>query len=753
MFDRFTWIPRVVCIAAVVTGVAPASSHGTVADRTRADATASVRALPAPEPGITWEPDIGRAVLTSGRLELIVETKSGVNACSLRDLKTGQVYADGDYHWRGGGFPRMEAAPVTTNHDDGSRSILFKGQLGSVLVAQVLKLPRDEPDVILEQIVISNPGGSPVETADFKCGFTKCIRSGGTWSPDAEVRFCPVPYRRETNGQMQEFPLREVVEHGTVYCGWAEAPQPSPIWGAEGWVWSIGPGAFLLAKYNPGDMEWSLMEPMPRGTETVLRFGGAGQWKYGHPEGSARLDAGQSYRFGETRLQAVDGDWQRAYYAYRGYVESKGCKTPKAYDPPVHWNELYDNEYYFKVVGLCGETLKTHGPAELFCPDFTQKSEALLRQYYSLELMKGEAGKAKELGCEALYLDPGWDTGPSQQVWDSSRLGPMEAFVKMAREDYGLKGVSLWCSLAGVPPTYGDPSVCPASARVVDQNGKPADLLLCLASPAFLDTKEKRLLELCRNGAAFLMFDSNQYSGPCYDKTHGHAVPSTRETHARALLELTRRVKQQYPNVLIEMHDFITGPCGIHYTPTYYGYARPHAFDCLWGHEFMWNPLDDLLSRRAVSLYYYNLAYSIPLYLHVNLKPDNENALVFWWYASTCRHLGVGGKPGAAVWEAEKRAMQAYKPLKRFYTQGIFYGIDEMVHAHTLPQLRESVINAFNLEDQPLQRTVRFHLADIGLPGGDVQIEGAPFKQAGDELALDLSLPARGQVLLRVRIQ
>jgi hypothetical protein len=44
----------------------------------------------------------------------------------------------------------------------------------------------------------------------------------------------------------------------------------------------------------------------------------------------------------------------------------------------------------------------------------------------------------------------------------------------------------------------------------------------------------------------------------------------------------------------------------------------------------MWNPTDDLLSRRAVSLYCYNLAYSLPLHLHVNLKRDNESALVFW---------------------------------------------------------------------------------------------------------------------------
>ena len=205
-----------------------------------------------------------------------------------------------------------------------------------------------------------------------------------------------------------------------------------------------------------------------------------------------------------------------------------------------------------------------------------------------------------------------------------------------------------------------------------------------------------------RHGVAFLMFDSDQYSGPCYDKTHGHSIPSTREEHAKAVLELVRRVKKQYPQTLIEVHDFITGPSNIYYVPTYYGYAQPDSFDCLWGHEFMWNSMEDLLAGRAISLYYYNLSYTIPLYLHINLKNDNGNALAFWWFASTCRHLGVGGKSEAKVRESHKKAMQTYTPLKRFYTQGTFYGIDETVHAHTLPDIGESVINVFNLENKPV---------------------------------------------------
>ena len=289
-------------------------------------------------------------------------------------------------------------------------------------------------------------------------------------------------------------------------------------------------------------------------------------------------------------------------------------------------------------------------------------------------------------------------------------------------------------------------------ARVVDKDGKRTDLQ-CLPSPAYLDTKTKRLLDLGRHGAGFLMFDSTQFTGPCYDRSHGHAIPSTREEHAHALLELAQRVKSQYPQLLIEMHDPISGPSGIHYTPTYYQYAKPNSFDCLWGHEFMWDSMKDLVEGRALSLYYYNLAYSIPFYLHINLKTDNANALAFWWYASTIRHLGMGGKGSdPAVWAAHVKAMQTYLPLKRFYTQGVFYGLDETVHAHTLPDLRESVINCFNLGEKPVHKQVQFRPADVGLPPGTVQVEGASFTAKGNEITMTLDIPAMAPKLVKVHV-
>lgn len=690
-------------------------------------------------------------VLTSGRLALTIKTGAGINPCSLRDTETERVYADRDYLWPQGALPSLEAKPSVIQGPEGGITVRLRGKSGALVIEQTFTAPASQPNVILEQITIHNPTDKPLRSADFRCGFAKALREGEAWLADAEAfRLCPVPYRRETDGQMQEFPLREVAEHGTAFGGWFVPPIPTPIWGAEGWVWSSEASAFLVAKYNGEGMEWSLMEPAQRGTETQLRFGGAGQWKHGHPEKATQLEPGQSYTFGETRFQIVDGDWRQAYYAYRGYIEGKGCRRPNDYNPPVQWNELYDNEYFSKLP----EPLNKYffQSKRYFCPEFVAENNKLLNEYYTLELMKAEAAKAQDLGCEALYLDPGWDTGLAHHIWDVARLGSMESFVKMIREEYGMKGVSLWCSLAGVPPTIGDPAACPLEARVLTKDGQKADLLVCFASPGFLDTKEKRLLELCRNGALFLMFDSDQYTGPCYDTTHGHAIPSTREEHAQAIFELIRRIKKQYPQVLIELHDPVTGPSNIHYTPTYYGYAPPSSFDCLWGHEFMWSSLEDILSGRARSLYYYNLAYGVPLYLHVSLGQDNEQALVFWWYASTCRHLGVGGKPASdAVWAADRRAMKTYLSLKPFFTQGDFYGLEETVHAHTLPERHESVLNLFNLEEQAVEKHLSFALAEIGLPSGSAEIEGAAFRQDGDTISLDVTVPARGHQLIQVR--
>lgn len=197
-----------------------------------------------------------------------------------------------------------------------------------------------------------------------------------------------------------------------------------------------------------------------------------------------------------------------------------------------------------------------------------------------------------------------------------------------------------------------------------------------------IEEKVRRLWKLAGNGAVFFMFDGTWFTGPCYSREHGHSIPLKREEHCKAILKMAQLVHEKYPDVLIEAHDPITSGSYVRYAPIYYLHGLPGSFDEIWGLEYMWDPMDGLLSRRALSLYYINLAYEIPIYLHIDLRKDNEDALMFWWYASTCRHLGVGGKhEDPKVWNAHKEAMKLYK---KFYTRGTFYRLEETVHAHTL---------------------------------------------------------------------
>ena len=138
-------------------------------------------------------------------------------------------------------------------------------------------------------------------------------------------------------------------------------------------------------------MEWSLIEVEPEspgeGTGKVLRFGGGGRWKLGDPEGPSRLGPGDTFTFGPTRYQVLNGDWKAAFAAYRCFTESKGHIVPPQFNPPVHWNELYDNPLWWE-----GDSAENRS------------------KYYRRTDMEEQAEKAKELGCRCLYLDPGWDT-------------------------------------------------------------------------------------------------------------------------------------------------------------------------------------------------------------------------------------------------------------------------------------------------------------------------------------------------------
>jgi hypothetical protein len=151
-------------------------------------------------------------------------------------------------------------------------------------------------------------------------------------------------------------------------------------------------------------------------------------------------------------------------------------------------------------------------------------------------------------------------------------------------------------------------------------------------------------------------------------------------------------------------------------------------------------------------LYYYNLAYSLPLYIHIDLRTDNQNALVFWWNASTCRHLGIGGTHAdPAVRQAQKESMATYRRLKPYFASGIFYGIDEQTHVHSDRDGQSAVINCFNLEDQPVQREIRFQPALLGLSQDKkYQFRGAAFHPSNDAYSGKVHIAGRGHTLIEV---
>jgi len=678
-----------------------------------------------------WEKrESGVITLRNDVLELKVAIKDKMNPFSLRNIHTGEVYADMSYSYALDPTASDELPTLEEYHtdvlEDGSKRLLLIGQLGSLRIEHRFTVASGDRPYIEEQIRIVNTGDEPLDTSHLRFGFVKRLGElDKSWDDVAYDRLIAIPYRREPEtGEFCDYKLEEL----TWRKGWffSRSRQPrvyTSAFGSEGWAWVSGTNALVIAKYNNEAMEWSLVEPIWRGNTIALRFGGAGIWKRGDPEPAAALDPGESFTFGTTRYIPCSGGWKNAFYAFRRWMEELGHKVPDGYNPPVHWNELYDNPLWWG-------------------PDTPERRQQLYRR----EQMEEEARKAAELGCEALYLDPGWDTVMGSTIWAEDRLGKQKEFVKMLRERYGLL-LALHTPLAA----WNDVSTYPPEARRRDKNGNP--LSLCSASPAYLKTKAERLIQLCQNGAAFLMFDGSAPTGECYDETHGHSLPPTRHEHCKAYLKLIQMVKEKFPNVLIELHDPIVSGVNVRYAPTYFLHALPNSFDELWGYEYMWDPMEDLMSGRALSLYYVNLAYSIPIYLHIDLRKDNEHALIFWWYASTCRHLGIGGKhTDPDVWKAHKRAMREYKRLKRFYTQGIFYGLDETVHVHTLPEERGCVLNIFNLADVPVEREVKFRLSEVGLKmGKTIEVIGASSTIDGDIITLWVNLPAKGHRLVEIR--
>ena len=322
------------------------------------------------------------------------------------------------------------------------------------------------------------------------------------------------------NGRELRVNRLAALEHGYV---------PAPRWHSEGWAWTQGRHTLAILKLNNEALEFSALGIEVDGDEVALCFAGCGM-QGPEPSCLRRIAPGQTVTLGTTRLTTVAGGDEPACYALRAFLAENGCGLPEDYDPPVHWNELYDNPEW-----------------NVATPGYPPGRRSTRQLTYTRDLLLAEAAKAKDYHCEALYLDPGWDTALGSFLWGQEWLGDRKAFIDEVRQRYGLR-VSLHCPLATWASFQG-PAVAtwPREARQMDANRRFVPVrgwsgddveLLCLGSRQYLDEAEQRLLAHCADGVAFLMFDGNWWNGGCWNPAHGHPVPYTLADHCRAGLEL-----------------------------------------------------------------------------------------------------------------------------------------------------------------------------------------------------------------------
>jgi hypothetical protein len=606
-------------------------------------------------------------------------------------------------------------------------TIRITGTLGGLEVTHEIRLPASEA-LFEERISLHNPEAEAVELIDFACAWQHRITNDvGALLPGLMAdRMVAIPFRHgptDLLGTDFDFSFerlasgtgRELRINALAPLPWGHGYVRSSRYFSEGWAWTHGDHSLGIFKFNQDAMEFSVLDTRVDQGGTLLCFGGVGL-RDGEPAVITKIQAGETVSLGVTHYETRPGDFTEAYYAFRQFLDRNGCHFPASFNPPVHWNELYDNAEY---------TLATAGR-----PPGKRKTRHIT---YTQDLMLQEAAKARDYSCEALYLDPGWDTEFGSFIWGKEWLGDRKQFIDTVRNQYGLQ-VSLHCPLATwMSFDQRGVSHWPESAQCTDEKGAgmrihhwrvtsesaktdPGAPMLCLGSKQYLDEAERRLLEHCADGVKFLMFDGNWYNTGCFNPEHGHPIPYTREDHVAANLELAQRIHAKYPDVLIEMHDMVVGGSVLRFTPVYYKYGLPGSYDVNWGFELMWRPMEDILSGRALALYYYNLGCNVPVYLHVDLRGDNEHALILWWYASTCRHLGIGGThENPMIAETHRQAMKRYQKLARFFKEGEFYGANEEVHFHVLADESAFIAVVFNLSDQPrvVTGTIEFEKAGL----------------------------------------
>lgn len=666
---------------------------------------------------------IGPITLSNENFKIYLETDSGEINVQIIDKLNDIVWAEGAYEYsldvlEGDvlkEYRKLEIKSIKQHSD----TIRIHGEIGGFIITHDLIVPKSLA-FFEEEMQITNPTERKFSVVNFSSSFgKKVIKDDGSILDEFRSdHFQAIPFLHRSddtpNFSGHDYSLSQIMEgDGFVYqtseLTWnLPKREPSKYFVSEGWGWRHEDAILGIFSFNQENMILSTLSGNSKGN---LCFGGFNKSGL-NLSALEQIEGLATVYLGKNRFYSLQEGYNQATYKYREMLDELGCRFPSDYDPPVHWNAHYSPEL---------------------------ENAWKYREIYTKDLILEEARKAKEYSCQALYLDPGWDSDFGSFLWAEERLGSLKTFVEIVKDDYGLKTslhtpLSPWTTNEALPlgPVASTDSWPEEAKRWIPLSD--TDTLdtkksitkkiiqaakgpqICLASQQYLDEAEKRLLNLCKSGVTFLMFDGTYWNGECVQENHGHPIPLLYEDQMKVLTELTQRIHAVYPEVLIEMHDMLNGGHWTRCTPVYYKYGLEGSYDENWGFELMWKPFEHLRDKTALAMYYYNLGCNIPLYLHVDLGVDNENSLVFWWYASTARHLGIGSSNNdVELAKQHHQAMNEYIRFQDYFKIGEFWGIHEEIHLHTLNKEQKCLINIFNLSDSAKITEGSISMEEIGL--------------------------------------
>jgi len=696
-----------------------------------------------------------RWLLENQYWELEIQTLEGKEFFyRLKSKINNIIYSDQDYHYRlltsgkkgsryaylfhlGSEYKAKNLVNRTIFLIDGD-TLVIEGKFKDTEIAikHEFKLNKDN-QWLNEYITLTNLSDKKVRFGLINFGFKNALfKQHSGWNENLdEYTLTSIPTRRffgyGDDRRKEKFSANDIL-----FGAWIAKEAELPGFCAEGWLWGNSQGGLLTCKYNQSQIEYSRFQRISttlpgRGAEDVyIIFGGVSLYE-GNPEQATVLEPHKSYSFGVSRYAVYDGDYKEGYYLYRNHLDDHGHKFKEDYNPPVHWNELYNLGWVSEKTGF-----------------FVDGTEF---EVYTLEQLYSEAAIARDIGAESLYLDPGWNIALGSEIWNEERFGSLKEFSNTIHKKYGLKlALHLMMNFEGddEPDEF-----YLRTKKGVKAVADPYINLYCVcANEHWVKEKTRRILELANEGIDFFMFDFTDLSMfmaddlGCFSRDHGHEIPMQRQTHAENIFKVIQNVKKIYPHILIEAHDRGVKPRH----PLYFQHNLPHSFDENWGFECMWNPMQDLLSGRSTQLFEYNLAYSIPLYLHINENSDNENMLSFWWYASLARHLGVGGLKDrdSVKYIALKQAIALYKQIKPILTRGMFYGISNVVHLHVAEDNSSGVITAYNLTSRKKKVIIQLDLTKYSLQVNNREI----YNGLNEKLSSSLITESKSMIEFEIEI-